>query len=660
MINSSNRLLFPLVMLAVALGGIVGGLPFSIFVLSIVSVTVICENLLPKRVQFCALVVAFLVNLSWVMFFLNFILGLTKTVGILSWMSVNTTAKVFHPMTMYSVPQNGLSQAGALVVLALPTFASALVFISQRYKRAREKRGVEINSARINKATYLSASVPLLVIAVLKLINKWQVFALVMSGDGRNHFLWIEEIRTTSSISIGLTKITSPTLSHGLAVLFSAANGATGVLQKSDVFAMLTVYTVSAVLMATVAATFFVVPYSRNPDQLKMKFVAPGAIVSGFIFCSGYVLGNSLRDGFMSLYLGVAVLGVVFVIYYIGSSIPSYSWCVASAVSTWVLIGAYSFLLPPALALNGILVLRTLKHDSHRGRRNFTVFFLLLGLAGTIVYGLVMFWERMLEVAAFFGSVASVDLNYLWLFTVIGILVAFWSKAEVRWFTVGISCAAITTVIAVELVEMIPENSAATFSYYSSKMIMGVTGALFLLLPMGIGHMSSKLCDSSPIMLNRSGQKNTAVMATLGLLALLPLMLIDAQTSTQNPITEIQKGWITPDAGTASEVLAHWQDGPTVYFRFVDNPKQVSYPSIGYDRLANIWAPAFWGSEGSWAGLWNWVYSDLTSAEATTLCVPLKFSKFTVFTRDPLLELQVNLACPGTQAKFVLYPRVMK
>jgi hypothetical protein len=660
MIGSSKRVLLPLVVLAIALGGIIGGLPLSIFVASIVSVAIICENLLPKRIQFCALVVAFLVNLTWVMFFLNFILGLTKTVKILSWMSVDTTSKLFHPMAMYSVPQKGLSQVGALVVLALPTFASGLIFISQRYKTARQNRGLKDNSVKIIQATYFSSLVPLLIIAVLKIIDKWQAFALVMSGDGRNHFLWIEEIRTTSNISIGLTKITSPTLSHGLAVLFSAANGATGVLQKSDVFAMLAVYTVSAVLMATVAATFFVLPSSRNFDQIKMKFVALGAIVSGAIFCSGYVLGNSLHDGFMSLYFGVAVLGVVFVIYYAGILIPSYSWCVATAVSTWVLIGAYSFLIPPALVLNGFLVLRTLKQDSHRRRRNTAIFLLVLGLVGTIAYGLSMFWDRMLEVAAFVGSVATVDLNYLWLFTALGVLVAFWSKAEVRWFAVGISCATFATIIAVELVEMIPGNSASTFSYYSSKMIMGVTGALFLLVPMGIGHVSSKLCDSSKVGLTRSGLQNIGAIVALGLLALLPPMLIDAQTSTRNPIIQIQKGWVTPDARTVSEVLDHWQDGPSLYFRFVDNPKQVSYPSIGYDRLANIWAPAFWGSEGSWGVLWNWVYSDLTSAEASTLCVPLKFNRFTVFTRDPLLEEQVNLFCPGTQAKFVVYPRVLK
>jgi hypothetical protein len=646
--------------LAVALGGIVGGLPFSIFIISIVSVTIICENFLPKRVQFSALVVAFLVNLVWVMFFLNFVLGLTNTVGILSWMSVDSTLKVFHPMAMYSVPQEGLSQAGALVVLSLPTFVSALVFISQRYKATRKNRQVESNYAKINQATYLSALVPLFLIAVLKVINKWQMFALVMAGDGRNHFLWIEEIRTTSNISIGLTKITSPTLSHGLAVLFSAANGATGVLQKSDVFAILTVYTVSAVLMATVAATFFVVPSSRNLEHVKMKFVAPGAIISGFIFCSGYVLGHSLRDGFMSLYFGVAVLGVVFVIYYVGSSITSYFWCVGLAASTWVLIGAYSFLLPPALVLNGIMVLRTLKQDSHPRRRNIALLILLLSLVGTISYGVSMFWERMLEVAAFVGSVGTVDLNYLWLFTVAGVLVAFWSKTEVRWFTVGISCATFGTIVAVQLVEMIPGNSAPTFSYYSSKMIMGVTGALFLLVPLGIGHLSSKLCNSRLEAMNRFGRKNFALITASGLLALLPLMMVDAQTSTRNPVSEIQEGWITPDAGTAKEVLNHWQDGPTLFFRFVDNPERVAYPSIGYDRLANIWAPAFWGSEGSWGRLWNWVYYDLTSAEAGTLCVPLNFSKFTVITRDPLLEEQVNQSCPGTQTKFLVYPRVVE
>ena len=656
MIGTSERLLFPLVMLAITLGGVVGGLAFSVFLVSIVFVTIVCEIVLPRRAKFCALSVSFLVNLTWTMFFFNFILGLTKTVKILSWMNVNTTAKVFHPMAMYSLPQKGLSQAGAFAVLALPSFVSAVALLSLRFKKLREKREVTKNSAVLNQLTYFSALVPLVVIAVLKFINQWRAFALVMSGDGRNHFLWIEEIRTTSNISIGLTKITSPTLSHGIAVLFSAANGATGVLQKSDVFAILSTYAVSAVLMATVATTFFLIPFSQRSHQLKMRFVAPGAIVSGLLFCSGYVLGNSLYDGFMSLYFGVAVLGLVFVMYYLGSLVPSYSWCVVTAVSTWVLIGAYSFLLPPALVLNGILVVRTLKQDKNLRRRNVFAVFLLVVLTGIIGYGLSTFWDRMLVVAAFPGSVGTVDLNYLWLLTAMGFLISLWSEAEVRWLAIGISGATLATIIAVELVEMIHGNSASTFSYYSSKMIIGVTGALFLSVPMGIDY---KLCDSSTTIV-RFGRNTLSLMVTSGLLAFLPSMLIDAQTSTSNPVTEIIKGWITPDARTAKEVLSDWQEGPTVYFRFADNPERVAYPSIGYDRLANIWAPAFWGSEGSWGTLWNWVYSDLTSAEASTLCVPLKFSKFTVVTRDPLLEEQVNYSCPGNQARFVVYPRVSK
>lgn len=658
MIGSSKRVLLPFLVLAIALGAIVGGLPFSIFVISIISVTVICETVLPKWMQFSALAVSFLVNLTWVMFFLNFILGLTKTVGILSWMSIDTTSKVFHPMTMYSLPQKGLSQAGALVVLALPTFAVVAFSISKRIKTLRPKSEATNNSAKLNRATYLAGLVPLVVIAILKTIDRWKTLSLVMSGDGRNHFLWIEEIRTTSNISIGLTKITSPTLSHGLAVLFSAGNGATGVLQKSDVFAMLTVYTVSAVLMATVAATFFILPISRNSDQIKTKFVVPGAVLSGLIFCSSYVLGNSLHDGFMSLYFGVAVLGAVFVIYFAASTAPNYSWCIAIAISTWVLIGAYSFLLPPAVVLNGIIFLRAVQKDEHLVRRYLVLASILLGLVGTIIYGIATFWDRVLVVAAFSGSVATVDLFFLYFAVAITALVMFWPRSGLRWFAVGIFSASVATIIAVELVEKIPGNIAPTFSYYSSKMIIGVSGALFLILPMLIGFICLKLCRLS--LVKKSIRKSTAFVMVAALLAFLPSWFIDAQLSTRNPVSEFQEGWITPDAGTAKEVLTHWQDGPTLYFRFVDNPKRVSYPSIGYDRLANIWAPAFWGSEGSWGVLWNWVYSDLTSVEARTLCVPLKFSKFIVVTRDPFLEKQVNQSCPDTQAKFVVYPRVLK
>jgi MFS family permease len=359
----------------------------------------------------------------------------------------------------------------------------------------------------------------------------------------------------------------------------------------------------------------------------------------------------------MSLYFGIGVLGAVFLVFYLWSSARTYAWLVAILFATWVLIGAYSFLLPPAFAMLIFAAISTLTVDRNIKRRTWVAIAIALMLFVGVFYAVMTYWQRFLEVAAFPGSVVTVDANYLWFFTIVGIVFALVTNSQIQFQAIALSVGSLFTVVSVYLVELIPGNEAASYSYYSSKMILGVTSACFLVLPLFLSLLIGRfILDGAPS--GSSNYRRARAVMLFGLVGLLPLTIIEAESPVNNPYAIIRNDSNTLDQESVKEVVSRWGDGPTLYFRLVDNPKIAPYPSIGHDRMINLWSPASWGSEGSWGRVWNWVYGELFSNEAAVLCGPLQFQPFSVVTRDPQLEFEVNQACPGTETRYIVLPRL--
>ena len=639
---------------ALILGHIVGGQSLSVFIFSVFALSIMLQLVLPGKFHNYAPIFSMLINLAWIMFYLNYLLGQVWKHSLTSWMSVENVATKFHVIPMFAEKNYGISQIGALFVLVCPGAFSLIYLVWARRLRPRQVTHDNGNYSK-SDLLYFSSIGPLAVIAVLKVNNLWQTLSLVMSGDGRNHFLWIEEIRNTSRIAIGITKITSPVLSHGICAVLSAGNGSVGVLQSEDIAAMLSMYLISMILIFMTIAGFVLCARkqsSKNSKNLSNYLIATSL---GLVAFSSTILMVCLQDGFMSLYFGVSVLGCTFFIYLLASNSVSYFWVITLGLANWVLIGAYSFLLLPGLCLTAIVFLRTVISEKSR-----------IHLLGLLIVSILVFYtilqivdtslvERIKYVGALPGAVAKTDLRLIFLVIFCSACVALWEKTYEKWFAFGISLGAITTAISVFLIESFPGNEGPGFSYYSSKIIWGCSGAFIILLTFWVGKILEHSFREGQFESNR---KRVGCTAFSILLVFTFLLLTESTSNLQNPIVAVKRGWISPDGDSVKGVVDRWGEGPTLYFRYVDLGARRSFPDAGQDRIANFWSPAFWGSEGPWGDEYNWTYNDFISSEVGVICPRLKTRNFTVVTRENNLESDVRFFCPGTNTKFVVLPRL--
>lgn len=634
---------------------VVGGSSLVVFVFSIVAVSVLLSKNIKATYKNYSLVFSVMVNLSWLMFYLNFFIGWVYRCSFLKWMSVGSISKTFHPIPFFQVVTMGISHLGALSVIAIPGIVSciALTFVkSLRYKPLVQERKDQISGRLISVAGLL----PMVAIAVMRKFANWATMSVVMSGDGRNHLMWIEEIRVTSRIPIGITKMATPTLAHGIAALLSAGNGSVSVLQKGDLLGMLSIYTISISLLSMIAVGFAQVGMKKQIWADSEKVVVLPILGFSCVAISGPILQVCLQDGFMSLYFGIAVMSSVLFTYVIASEGPTYFWTVFLGMGCWVLIGSYSFLLLPAASLAALILIRSIWNDKNRIRRN------CVGLAIVLVIGAAAkIYERVRPLfnksAVLPGTVEPANLKVLTLMLALGIVAIVLFREIIRWVALGITLMSITTALTVYLVEKIPGNESSSYSYYSSKVIWGMTSVLLVSLTFWIGKLIGVfLCK---YIRDSASRWRLTIGSLFSLISVFSfLFLVESSASVSNPVQEISKGWISPDGKSIEEVVGRWGRGPTLYFRFVDLAPRVPFPSTGQDRLTNFWSPAFWGSVGSWGDEYNWLYDEFISDDVGVICPRLRSRDFTVVTRAHNLESDVDFFCPGTNTTYVVLPRL--
>ena len=634
---------------------IVGGPSFVVFVCSIAAVSLLLSRTIKTTYREYSLIFSVMINLSWLMFYLNFLVGRVYLFPFLKWMSVASTSKTFHPIPFFQVVTMGISQLGALSVVAIPGIASCIAltsFESLRHKSLLQERRNRMSGLAIAGAGLM----PIIAIAAMRKISNWATLSIIMSGDGRNHFMWIEEIRVTSSIPIGVTKMATPTLGHGIAALLSAGNGSVSVLQKGDLVGILSVYTISISLLSMVAVGFAQAGINISTRTQPKKIITLSLISFGVVAISGPILQLCLQDGFMTLYFGIAVMSTILFAYYVASETPTYFWTLFLGLGCWVLIGSYSFLLPPAATLAAIFLLRSIWNDKNRLRK------CCIGLGVLVIAGVGLeIYEKVLPLfkksAILPGSVAPPSLKVLTLILVLGIVAIVVFEGINRWIAIGVFLSSFTTVLTVLLIEKIPGNEIGSYSYYSSKIIWGMTSALMVSLIYWIAKLIG-------VFLRKYIQDSTnrwrlTIGSFFSLLSVFSfLFLVESSASVSNPVRAISTGWISPDSTTVKEVISRWDEGPTLYFRFVDLAPRIPFPSIGQDRLANFWSPAFWGSIGSWGDEYNWLYDEFVADDVGVICPRLRSRDFIVVTRDHNLEYDVDFSCPATNTKFVVLPRL--
>jgi hypothetical protein len=618
--------------------GFVGGPSLVVLVCSVL-VTAAALQRWPQFGSSVSVLAALLVNLAWLAIYMGSILPRVRSWPIVR--TVLTEPIVLNGFRATDFPADsvGLYWIGSLLVLATPGLVSAIVLI---WGRARYS---PFSTPLMNRLTWLAAMVPFAFLAVVKFSEPWYAVAFTMAGDGRNHYLSIEEIRATASAIPSPLRMTTPLLSNGVAALFSSGNGSSGTLQQGDVFAMLSIYVLSASTLVMATMTGFMSTVTARGKSLWMAIPLVG--VAFVLATNSLVLSTSLRDGFMTLYFGAAVLGTTLVL---ATLLPVGGRKVAMvACGLLVEVGAYTFLAPVLGVLLVIEIYRWVWAAASPDRRVaiVTALSLLLVVGGGIKVR--SDWHLLEEVAKLPGAHANVETSVLWVLLAGAVALGCVGVAQSRAAGLTASVALVVCLGLLFFIERLPANLAPGNSYYGSKAIVGTVGGVLCLSFIPLGGLLARV---NPSRVQRA-------VATVGLtaVALVPVAIADTASALARPWVDVRNGQLIPDSAAVEDAVERWGDDPYLYFRFTDG-HDVHYPDVAADRILNFWVPTMWTKEGYWSPMWTWVYSELVSLDAAVLCVPIGMGVQTVYTRDPALRAQAQAACGGSDTNFVVLPRL--
>ena len=626
---------------AALLVGYVGGPSLVVLVASVLLTAV----MLQRRTEIGAgagVLAGLLVNLAWLSIYAWKILPLALQVPVVRSVVAHPLVQVGFRATDYPSNSVGLYWLGSLLALGAPGILSLAWLIRRRAKYVTFREPV------LDRLTGVAALIPFAVVAYLKWSHPWLAPAFTMGGDGRNQFLSIEEIRVTAIGIPSPLDLTTPMLSNGIGSLLSSGNGASGTLQRGDLFAMVSVYVLSASVLIVATMTGFTNSVRARATEMREWTALPLVVTAFLLATSSLVLSTSLYDGFMSLYFGAAVLGATLVVAAILA--PGGLKVLLIACGLLSEIGAYTFLAPVLGVILVVEIYRWMWTVAPTRRRAKVLaawtFLLISGLA----FLLPKKWSAFEVIAIIPGAISPIGSSVVWLLLLLAICLAFLGNRESRWAGLTAVFALASCLFVLFLIERLSVNVGPGNSYYGSKTIVGTVGGVLCLSYVPLADALRSF--------SQKGIGRIPVIVGLVAAALIPVAIADSASTLSRPWLEVRRGRAIPDDLAIEEVVERWGDEPYVFFRFADNPPDVAYPDAAADRALNFWSPISWGRDGDWVSMWLWAYNEIGTLDADVMCNPVYAGVKTVYTRDPALRSEVLAVCGGYEVEFVVLPRV--
>jgi hypothetical protein len=581
---------------------------------------------------------------------------------VIHWINPTSFGSDSELMPYYSIPYQAtplpidpLTRLRVLVGISLPMLVIVVFLLRRRGK------GTASVVRRQNNTLLIVALIPAVFAAVVKLRESSYLLATAMSGDSRNHFLLTQTIRLSGELVIGRGQWGVPKFADGIAAWLSAGNGAVGTLDKNDIEGMFTVYFFTLTALAVVFAAGVLIAANYSHISRRAQSAVSGlAVVSAFAVFSGFIMGSILVDGFLSLSLGVLLLTISFVIGIKALEQPFFVLFGVLVAIAFLMLNAYTFLVLPCVALLLLVVLRGVQRKTDV--RHWWLAILVVGsVAGAYIVSFVLsdYWEVFKKGVSLPGSVAEVGPEIGWALLLLGFggLIGAYAGMS-RAVTVPTVISMVAAFATVQLIESVPGNEGLGLSYYGQKAFLGIVmaNAWVLFIPIIPALIARANQWEQLSKLHRLFQSPLEVIS----MAALPLLIVGLSSTLPNTTKEVWQGWLNPDASSVSMILDEWEEGDDyIFWRATENPGRFSFPAPWADRVANLWSPATWDnmSARGMGPIWNWIYYEVTSDSQAELCPIVRNYPIRVITRDPLLEIQVLIACGANKATFEVRPR---
>ena len=528
-----------------------------------------------------------------------------------------------------------VSQTGALFLLAFPgllTIGTALV--------KRQLRAAELIRIRINGVSGLLAIfVPY---AILKMLTPWYAVAPFTSGDGRNNLLLTMGFRFAALKP--LTFIDIGILPNALAGLISAGNGAIGVTDVADIWAIAFVYLLAIGIITL--SFFYAVGLSDIPIK-SQKHLDALLVLGGLLFAlNPALLSFCLNDGFFSLYFATALLVAGSTMILDCSS--KHSTILIFIAVLLALSFSYSLLVPAWLAVAApILWDRRPRKSSGNSLMKvlWPCLLVLLGMIFNFFGGDI--WTRYLRSVTLRGAVIPMSPKLLAFLIIAQISVSLLSTGQRSLQWKALAYMGTATLVQYSVIEI--ANSTFLLndnSYYGTKIVVSTTA---------VSTMLTCLLVTKELVQQKSLIKSSAVglLLTAMVLACCAFFL-STQTRLDSAIPPVLKGWGYPDADELQEVVSHWNGPPFLFLEYsnsLDRAKGTwrAETQQANDRLLNFWSPVFWNvSSESKVDTSRWIYDSWNPGDLGSMCTLIKNSIDIIVTRSITLEDRLQNDCGFT------------
>jgi hypothetical protein len=546
-----------------------------------------------------------------------------------------------------------LTRGAAFPVLLLPALAGAVVLVAVPAREDAEREPLPWFDGVLAGIT---AGV---------LLTAWWVesrspgtgLAWAMSGDARNHVLNMRQVIEQGGATLASLQsypLTANAIGGTLAVAAGRGGLPPGTLLLHDVEALASLYVLIALAVSVLFAAVTAMVVTLRSRPASSPLLAPVLVVAALLPTTALVSMTGLRDGFLTAYLGLAVLLAAVGLALAGAARPSAMLALLVAASGPLLLTVWSvlaLLVVPVTFLLAWFALRTPTAGAgpDRWRRPLLGLALLLGLVP-----LVLFYAQMETLSAAFalsGAVIRPDCALLVLLVLAAAAaVAVAQEPPVRRAALSALTVLTTGGLVIAWLESFQPESA-DWGYYGSKTlwILGSAYLWLLLVP--------AVLVAVDVAARRDASDFACGVGAVALAVLAPV-LADVTSPLKNPLRFAAAGWEQPAAvnvpslqelGDAGDPFAYWRWAvPTAY--------------TGDDRIGNFWAAAIWGTtragvpvdvDGLPGGPRAWAYSaggDIQALCALASAVP----GLRVVTTDPTVEGLLGNACPQASAVVVL------
>lgn len=540
-----------------------------------------------------------------------------------------------------------VTRLGSILITGLPLGLLAIIWLIQRQNDSQEGLTTTLRSSQrttIQRVLlpWIVTSTPLLVGAVKKLRNPYEYVAATMSGDGRNFFLVVENLRVTARPTQFTQVLGQGDFLPSIAAQVSSGLGAIGRLDFRDQFSIAAVYLYMSMLIVAsfVACVFEMLNRSARRSEFELGDsrwralsigVAPLLATLGFLLTSyAPVMNEVFRSGFFSLY-GAYAMAAVFIA--IVNMDKNYVTLAACFVVLILLSVTYSLALGVFL---GVLFVYLIPGSFSAKWTIGGVFLLSLSV---LLFVERKAWQGILDTlqgrVSLEGAIIPLSKSILdgILLIAVGAFFLLRGRSFVANAFRDVALVALAGIVVNEIISTQREQiNLVGAGYYGAKNDYVV---YFVSIFVAVSLLGLVLCKVVALLAEVLSRVRMISLGILGLIWSYTLLSLSTYFFPSQTLFSRTNHWFQPRSSSVEFATNTWRQRELMV---------LSDRDPGEARILDFWLPYFWRQPG-----WNWVYWDFSS-DPTSVCMLIRQEPVEIFAEENILA-RIQQSCGDAMTK---------